>query len=54
MCSTTQTSDLWTTTTENTKTLFQTILSETSLLEAEGANNAKKVWAGIHVEGECI
>ena len=41
MCSTTQTSDLWTTT-ENTITSFQIILSETLLLEAEGTNCKKR------------
>ena len=32
----------------------QTILSKTSLLEAEGTNCTRRVRAGIQVQGECI
>ena len=36
------------------KTPSQTILSKTSLLEAEGTNCTRRVRAGIQVQGECI
>ena len=53
MCPTAQTSNLWTST-ENTETPSQTMLSKTLLLEAEGTNCTRRVRAGIQVQGECI